>query len=46
MMGRTVVSIILGMLWLSASFVVAIIVSILFTRDMELPETETDRSEA
>jgi len=46
MMGRTVVSIVLSMLALSASFVAAIFVTILVTREMESPDTEPDGSEA
>jgi hypothetical protein len=41
MMGRTAISIVASMLALSASFIVAIIVTILVTREMELPQTET-----
>jgi hypothetical protein len=41
MMGRTVISIIASMLALSASFIVAIVVTILVTRKMELPRIET-----
>jgi hypothetical protein len=37
MTGIKVVSFVLSLMALSASFVVAIIVSILFTRDLELP---------
>ena len=46
MMGRTVVSIVLSMLWLSASFVTAIIMTVLVTREMEALDTEADVSEA
>lgn len=37
-----VLSFIVGLVALSAFFVVAIIASILFTRDMDLPDTEKD----
>jgi hypothetical protein len=40
--GIDVPSFIVGLLLLSAFFVLAIIFSLLFTRDMDLPETERD----
>ncbi len=46
MMGRTVVSIVLSMLALSASFLTAIIMTIFVTREMEALDTEPDGSEA
>ena len=46
MMGRTVVSIVLSLLGLSASFVTAIIITIFVTREMEALDTEADVSEA
>ena len=46
MIGRSVVSIVLSMLGLSASFVAAIIMTILVTREMESLNTEPDRPEA
>jgi hypothetical protein len=45
-MGRTAASIIITVLALSASFIAAIIVTILVTREMELTDTETDGAEA
>ena len=44
MTGITVLSLVLSLMALSASFVAAIILTILFTRETELPETETDSS--
>jgi len=46
MIGRSVVSIVLSMLGLSASFVAAIIMTILVTREMESLNTEPDGPEA
>jgi hypothetical protein len=43
MVGRTAISIVASMLALSASFIVAIIVTILVTRKMELPRVDTGR---
>ena len=40
----TVLSFVVGLLGLSAFFVAAIVLTILFVREMELPETETDSS--
>ena len=42
MTGTNVLSFALSLLALSSFFVVAIIVSILFTRDLDLPETKRD----
>jgi len=44
-MARTAAAFFISLLALSASFVVAIIVTILVTRKMELPEMETGRLE-
>jgi hypothetical protein len=46
MMGRTLVSIVLSLLGLSASFVAAILVTIFVTRDLEALDIESDVSEA
>ena len=46
MIGRSVVSIVLSMLGLSASFVAAFIMTILVTREMESLNTEPDGPEA
>jgi ABC-type proline/glycine betaine transport system permease subunit len=45
MTARTAAAFFISLLALSASFVVAIIVTILVTREMELPEMETGRLE-
>ena len=45
-MGRTVISIVLSLLGLSASFVAAIIMTIFVTREMEALDLESDVSEA
>ena len=45
-MGRAAASIIITVLALSASFVAALIVTILVTREMEPTDTETDGAEA
>jgi ABC-type proline/glycine betaine transport system permease subunit len=45
-MARAAASFILSVMALSASFIVAIIVTILVTREMELTDTETDGAEA
>jgi hypothetical protein len=44
MTGMNVLSFGLSLLALSIFYVVAIIVSILFMRDLDMPETEKDRS--
>ena len=46
MMGRTVRSIVLSIVALSGSFVPAIVLTILATRKIEPPNTETDGAEA
>ena len=46
MMGRTIGAIVLSMAALSGSFVVAIILTILFTRDLEPPDAEIEGTEA
>jgi hypothetical protein len=45
-MARAAASIILSVMALSASFIAAIIVTILVTREMELVDIETDETEA
>jgi hypothetical protein len=45
MTGRTLVSIVLSLLGLSASFVAAILITIFVTREMEALDLESDVSE-
>ncbi len=45
MMGRMIAAVVLSMLALSGSFVVAIILTILFTRHLEPPDAEIDGTE-
>lgn len=45
MMGRTLVSIVLSLLGLSASFVAAIVMTIFVTREIESLDLETDQAE-
>ncbi len=45
-MGRTIGAVVLSMVALSGWFVVAIILTILHTRDLELPDTEIEGTEA
>jgi hypothetical protein len=46
MLGRTIGAIFLSMVALSGSFVVAIILTILLTRDLEPPDAEIEGTEA